>query len=275
MTTLSSTATAVVLATALLSNGNAAHLDTPDVAPGVYSLPAYATNFLSKVFGGFDSANDHLVTANSEGTTDTFVIGGSEVDELMGAAVLLRPSGDLLCSGTQIGPEWFLTAKHCTEVIRSTELHEYSIRLGSLTKASGGVQVRIAEVHEAKIGDVALVRLDQEITDYPMMQLADKLPAEDTEVDVYGWGMTQLQGAPAEHLKTAQTTFTGMATDLREGPGLTLIKGDGMANRGDSGGPAVSGGVQVGVCSGGTDTGTGFYGSVPFHRDWIRDVSGI
>lgn len=281
---MSRTSTAVALTAALLVNGAAAQAEAPTTEPDGWSLAGFASGLLSDVFGGFttdttgaDAAAvpDAAQEVGAEADIGATVIGGGEVDELMGAAVLLRPSGDLLCSGTQIGPEWFLTAKHCTEIIRSTEQSQYSIRIGSLTKSSGGVQARISEVYEAEVGDVALVRLDQEVTDYPIMQLADKLPDEDADVNVYGWGMTQLRGEPAEHLKTAQTTFTGMSTDLRGGPSLTLVKGDGMANRGDSGGPAVSGGVQVGVCSGGTDTGTGFYGSVPDHRDWIREISGI
>ncbi|MGK3207861.1 hypothetical protein [Amycolatopsis sp. MEPSY49] len=44
---------------------------------------------------------------------------------------------------------------------------------------------------------------------------------------------------------------------------------------GDSGGPMLDDGVQVGVCSTSDRSGTTTYGSVAAGRSWIRQVSGV
>lgn len=151
----------------------------------------------------------------------------------------------------------------------------YKVRLGSLSKTSGGVVVPIEQVYLPQTGgDIALLKLTRPVSDYPMVQLTSGDPQQGATVNIYGWGRTESNQMP-DRLKTASMRYTGKTKDLRGGPSVDLQRGNGLANRGDSGGPALSGGVQVGVCSGSDFRSYSVYASVADHRSWIQSTAGV
>jgi secreted trypsin-like serine protease len=81
-------------------------------------------------------------------------------------------------------------------------------------------------------------------------------------------------------LKVANVQVTGRSADAYGGRAIQSVGINGSAWKGDSGGPEISGGVQVGVAStvqnqDGTYTwGTNNYASVAASRSWIRTTAG-
>jgi secreted trypsin-like serine protease len=82
-------------------------------------------------------------------------------------------------------------------------------------------------------------------------------------------------------LKVANVQVTGQSTDAYGGRAIQSVGINGSAWKGDSGGPELAGGVQVGVAStvqnqdGSNTRGTNNYGSVASSRSWIRTTSGV
>jgi hypothetical protein len=68
--------------------------------------------------------------------------------------------------------------------------------------------------------------------------------------------------------------LTNNARDYFGGPAVRSRGISGTTGWGDSGGPQMYNGVQVGVCSTGTNT-EQTYASVAANRDWIRTVAGV
>jgi secreted trypsin-like serine protease len=193
------------------------------------------------------------------------------------------------CGGSLIAPDRVLTAGHCVEDMRVSELRMF---VGARTRQRGGydydgIPVRAVDVSThplyrpldggGPLNDVAILKLAAPVTNVPPVRLAT--PAEaglasgGSEATVIGWGVTKtdLQRAP-------------LATGLQQGD--LRILGDRACNRvygqdgsyrrsvmlcarsrnpdrrpntspcvGDSGGPLVVGGVQVGIVSFGISCG--------------------
>ena len=192
------------------------------------------------------------------------------------------------CGGTLIAPDRILTAGHCVEDLRVTDLRAY---VGAHTRRAGGYRYDGLEVDPVDIAthpgyrsleaggpasDSAIIRLAAPVQGVPLVPLAgpsDAVPAGGAEATVIGWGVTRtdLRRAPLAHA-------------LRQG-GLRVLSdrscnrvyGDGGSFRasvmlcarsrnalrrpntspciGDSGGPLVRGGVQIGIVSFGISCG--------------------
>ena len=192
------------------------------------------------------------------------------------------------CGGSLIAPDRILTAGHCVEDMRIGELRAY---VGAYTRQRGGYRYDGLEVDPVDVAshpdyrslddggpvnDAAVIRLAQPVPDAPLVTLAepDAPPlAPGAEALVIGWGVTRtdMRSAP-------------LALRLRQGP-LRLLSDrscsrvygqDGTFRRevmvcarsrnamrrpntspcvGDSGGPLLSGGVQVGIVSFGISCG--------------------
>jgi secreted trypsin-like serine protease len=194
------------------------------------------------------------------------IIGGSTVSSAPWAAAVFS-NGSFTCSGTIISPNYVLTARHC---INGT----MSVRVGSVNRGSGGV-TRTVSSTSARY-DLALMRLSSAVsTSY--MPLSSSYPPVNSTNSIYGWGMTCYSGCSASSvLKTATVRVT--STNQRDAYGGRAIGSteiSGNAWRGDSGGPQVYNGAQVGVASTADGQARQYYGSVAYNRSWIQSIAGV
>ncbi|WP_305788600.1 S1 family peptidase [Symbioplanes lichenis] len=194
------------------------------------------------------------------------IIGGSTVASAPWAAAVFS-NGSFTCSGTIISANYVLTARHC---ISGT----MSVRIGSVNRTSGGVTRTVSST--VTQNDLALMRLSSSVsTTY--MPLSSSYPPVGSTNSIYGWGMTCYSGCDASTvLKTAtvQVTSTNQ-TDAYGGRAIGSTRINGNAWRGDSGGPQVYNGAQVGVASTANGTTAQYYGSVAYNRSWITSVAGV
>ncbi|GIF08028.1 S1 family peptidase [Actinoplanes siamensis] len=201
----------------------------------------------------------------SDGVTP-YIIGGSTVSSAPWAAAVFS-NGSFTCSGTIISANYVLTARHC---ISGT----MSVRVGSVNRTSGGVTRTVSSTSTRS--DLALMRLSSPVTT-SYMPLSSSYPPVGSTNSIYGWGMTCYSGCDASAtLKTATVSVTSTnATDAYGGRAIASTGVNGNAWRGDSGGPQVYNGAQVGVASTADGTSRQYYGSVAYNRAWITSVAGV
>ncbi|SDT73209.1 S1 family peptidase [Actinoplanes derwentensis] len=195
-----------------------------------------------------------------------YIIGGSTVSSAPWAAAVFS-NGSFTCSGTIISANYVLTARHCVS-------GTMSVRVGSVSYGSGGVTRTVSS--SATRYDLALLRLSSAVsTSY--MPLSSAYPPVGSTNSIYGWGMTCYSGCSASPtLKTAtvQVTSTNQ-TDAYGGRAIGSTRINGNAWRGDSGGPQVYNGAQVGVASTADGSSRQYYGSVAYNRAWITSTAGV
>ncbi|WP_020658138.1 S1 family peptidase [Amycolatopsis benzoatilytica] len=208
------------------------------------------------------------------------IIGGGTAPSVSwGAQVYVNTPGrdfqGFNCSGTVIAPRWVMTAVHCLDQDGSGMF----VRVGSNT-LYGGTKIAVDREEQSPNGDIALLHLAQSTSAGPI-SLGGADPATGSTNQLYGWGRTTPTGPPASALKVANVQVTGQSTDAYGGRAIQSVGVNGSAWKGDSGGPELSGGAQVGVAStvqnqDGTNTrGTNNYASVAASRSWIRSTSGV
>ncbi|MET0492794.1 MAG: trypsin-like serine protease [Actinoplanes sp.] len=206
------------------------------------------------------------VPAAAQADPGPLIIGGSEVASAPWAAAVLS-NGSFTCSGTIISANYVLTARHC---ISGT----MSVRVGSVNRTSGGVTRTVSSTTTRN--DLALMRLSSAVsTTY--MPLSSAYPPVGSTNSLYGWGMTCYSGCSASTvLKTATVQVTSTnGTDAYGGRAIATTRINGNAWRGDSGGPQVYNGAQVGVASTADGQSRQYYGSVAYNRAWITSVAGV
>jgi len=194
------------------------------------------------------------------------IIGGSTVSSAPWAAAVFS-NGSFTCSGTIISANFVLTARHCIS-------GSMSVRVGSVNRSSGGVTRSVSSTSVRS--DLALMRLSSPVsTSY--MPLSSAYPPVGSTNSIYGWGMTCYSGCGASTvLKTATVRVTTTnARDAYGGRAIGSTRISGNAWRGDSGGPQVYNGAQVGVASTANGTSAQYYGSVAYNRAWIQSVAGV
>jgi secreted trypsin-like serine protease len=194
------------------------------------------------------------------------IIGGNTVSSAPWAAAVFS-NGSFTCSGTIISANYVLTATHC---ITGT----MSVRVGSVSRTSGGVTSAVSSTTTRY--DLALMRLSTPIT-ASYMTLSSSYPPVGSTNNIYGWGRTCYSGCGASTtLKTATVRVTN--TNQRDNSGGRAILStaiSGAAWSGDSGGPEVYNGSQVGVASLADGQSQQIYGSVAYNRSWITSVAGV
>ncbi|UQU64837.1 trypsin-like serine protease [Couchioplanes caeruleus] len=194
------------------------------------------------------------------------IIGGNTVSSAPWVAAVFS-NGSFTCSGTIISADYVLTARHC---ISGT----MSVRVGSVSRSSGGVTRTVSSTTTRN--DLALMRLSSSVsTSY--MPLASSNPPVNSTNSIYGWGQTCYSGCGASAtLKTATVRVTSTnVTDAYGGQAIRSTAISGNAWRGDSGGPEVYNGAQVGVASTADGQSIQNYGSVAYNRSWITQVAGV
>jgi secreted trypsin-like serine protease len=203
--------------------------------------------------------------AHADEPVTPYIIGGGTVSSAPWAAAVFS-NGSFTCSGTIISANYVLTARHCVS-------GTMSVRVGSVNRTSGGVT---RTVSSSSRYDLALLRLSSSVsTSY--MPLSSAYPPVGSTNSIYGWGMTCYSGCSASTvLKTATVSVTSTnQTDAYGGRAIGSTRVNGNAWRGDSGGPQVYNGAQVGVASTADGQSRQYYGSVAYNRSWITSVAGV
>jgi secreted trypsin-like serine protease len=203
-------------------------------------------------------------------SVEPLIIGGGTVSSAPWGAQVFA-SGQFNCSGTIIAPEWVLTARHC-------DSSTLSVRVGDVDLGQGESRT-VDSKATSPSGDILLLHLSSAVeTTY--MKLADAEPSVGATNDIYGWGRPQGTDPASPVLKTASVQVTGTSSDAFGGKAIASKGVSGAAWHGDSGGPQIAGGVQVGVCSTGENSGfdpngTQNYASVAASRSFIRSTAGV
>jgi hypothetical protein len=194
------------------------------------------------------------------------IIGGSAVSSAPWAAAVFS-NGTFQCSGTIISASYVLTATHC---IAGT----MSVRVGSVSRTTGGVTSSVTSTSTRY--DLALMKLATPITT-TYMGLSSAYPPIGSTNSIYGWGSTCSSGCSAATvLKTATVRVTSTTqTDNAGGRGILSSMITGAAWRGDSGGPEIYNGVQVGVASLADGVSQQIYSSIAYNRSWITSTAGV
>nr|MDT0656471.1 DUF1986 domain-containing protein [Micromonospora sp. DSM 115978] len=193
------------------------------------------------------------------------IIGGSTVSSAPWAAAVFQ-NGSFACSGSIIAARWVLTARHCIG-------GSMSVRVGSVYRASGGTTASVSSTYSRY--DIGLLYLSTSIS-ASYVTLASANPPVNSTNTIFGWGRTCTNCAASAQLKTAtvRVTTTG-SSDAYGGPAIQSTGVNGVAWRGDSGGPQFYNGQQVGVCSTGNGSTYQNYASVASSRSWIRSTTGV
>ncbi|ANH93223.1 trypsin [Streptomyces sp. SAT1] len=199
------------------------------------------------------------------------IIGGGYASSGPWAARLYA-NGQESCSATIIAPTWILTAKHCVSG------GSLSFRIGSLDQYSGGTTANGVQIYTHS-ADLALVRLDRSVsTTYATLGQPGTVRVGQS-VQVYGWGATSQCGSEincqSRYLKVADVTVSGGCSDAYGGSAICASRGNGITAGGDSGGPMMAGGVQVGVASTSDRQSSTAYANVTAYRSWIQSVAGV
>ncbi|WDZ86180.1 S1 family peptidase [Micromonospora cathayae] len=204
-------------------------------------------------------------TAAPSADVTPYIIGGGYVSSAPWAAAVFS-NGSFTCSGSVIGADWVLTARHCVS-------GSMSVRIGSVYYASGGTTRTVSASYTRY--DLALMRLSSPVsTSYVTLGTAN--PPSGSTNSIYGWGMTCYSGCSASsQMKTANVQVTGTTSDAYGGPAIQSTRINGNAWRGDSGGPQFYNGRQVGVASTANGTTIQNYSSVASSRSWITSITGI
>ncbi|RKT55253.1 S1 family peptidase [Saccharothrix australiensis] len=204
--------------------------------------------------------------AAPSGDVSPLIIGGSLVSSAPWSAAVYR-GGSFTCSGTILSPEWVLTAKHCVG-------SNLTVRVGNVHRAQGTPSSVSRYVNHAQ-ADQSLLRLSTPIQTSEYAKPADTNPANGTTNQIYGWGYTSRSGPVSPQLKTADVRMNSVCRDYYGGQALCTSRITGNAWSGDSGGPQMYNGLQVGVASTADGSSTQQYSSVPATREWIRTTAGV
>ncbi|XP_011871426.1 PREDICTED: chymotrypsin-1-like isoform X2 [Vollenhovia emeryi] len=205
--------------------------------------------------------------------------------------VSLRYQGSHVCGGSIIGQYKILTAAHCVDFVKSTR---------SLKIATGTVLVNGGQLHDvskivihpeysdraedAWVNDVAVITLSTPIQ-YNQLQapiaLATSQPKAGQQCTLSGWGQISTNGPLPRTLQKMNQSVVTLAHCQERHYDMPLTNNHLCAyNRygigacsGDSGGPLISNGVQVGITSWVLPCAKGepdAYTSVYHHLNFIR-----
>ncbi|MFJ2841723.1 S1 family peptidase [Streptomyces griseofuscus] len=232
-------------------------------------LGAAAALALSVTIGQQVASAQQAASASSWQVAQPTIIGGQYDSASWSADVHYTKNGSGgICSGAIIAAQWVLTAGHCSGDNEVVYVGDPELRSGT----KGTVDKKYTD--PGTKGDLLLLHLSSPIhTTY--LSLGSSNPPTGSTVQIWGWGDTTQGGSHSDRLKSGHMKVNGSnCTDLQGGPALCLVKGPDISAKGDSGGPALYNGVEVGLDSRGDDT-TKSYAQIAPHRSWIKKTAGV
>ncbi|XP_053684431.1 trypsin-7-like [Sabethes cyaneus] len=226
------------------------------------------------------------------------IVGGIDADiEDFPYQLSLRRGGSHICGASIISDRWALSAAHCT--YPTPVLSTITLRGGSNNRLEGGVlfDVERIENHPAYVdptleNDVSLLRSTVEFAGANIAAIAlvpvDTYFSAGTRAVVSGWGLTSVPGSLPIILQKVDIPIIDQET-CRAGWPVGWVTDDMLcasepgrdACNADSGSPLVTGGLQIGAVSWGSDFCLGNEPGVfariafPVIRNWIAEVSGV
>ncbi|XP_022904433.2 trypsin delta-like [Onthophagus taurus] len=231
-------------------------------------------------------------------TLDGRIVGGRDayIEEFPYQVSLLW-FGSHICGGSLISQNFVVTAAHCTDGATASQ---FSIRVGSSIRNSGGSTYTVSQVHqhpqydEDTIDfDISVLRISNNVALGSAVGLIG-LPTQDQPINagddatVTGWGTLTEGGILPSQLQAVVVPVVSQA-ECRRAYGTSSItdrmmcagvpQGGKDACQGDSGGPLVVGGELIGIVSWGYGCARpgfpGVYSSVPALRSFILSQAGI
>lgn len=230
------------------------------------------------------------------------IIGGHQAEAVPVVYISVkRGHKTFQCSGTVLGEgNWILTASHCVEDKHGNpvDLEDIAVRVGgngpSLAEKSvfGVVNVFLNNYDRAgNQDDLALLELD-----YPYVGVTQLLldPSENVPEtgDVYGWGTTKVDSDFQPLPESVASTLMGVEVPILEDsacqsvygsnydPETMICAGSASADAcdGDSGGPLMVNGLQIGIVAYGLGCARpgypGVYIDVRAYAQWIYEYIG-
>jgi secreted trypsin-like serine protease len=204
------------------------------------------------------------------------IIGGGYATYAPWAARMFY-NGQQRCSATIIAPTYILSAQHCVSGLTASGL---TFRIGSLDQFSGGTVARGVSYTTHSVADLAIIRIDRSVAaTYSPLGTTSNVWVGQT-VQVYGWGAT-CTGQPeincqSQRLKVANVIVTSVTcSDYRGGIAVCARYGNGIPAGGDSGGPMMASGRQVGVASTSDRATRTAYTNITRYRSWIQSIAGV
>ncbi|KNC78546.1 hypothetical protein SARC_09030 [Sphaeroforma arctica JP610] len=215
-------------------------------------------------------------TVNAEATISSKIIGGVDVAGQSWMAALRVDGGNVICGATLIDSTHLLTAAHCVAEQQSVYT---AFTEGRVLAYIGGTNIYNSDEFEIATVikgvwhpdfdedtydfDVAVLTLSRPITNRTPIQMAtidnSELEADGTTTSIIGWGTTIADSSRGSStLQEIQVPIISDKLCERSYPGLVeermfcagIYYGGGMDScRGDSGGPILVDGIQIGITS--------------------------
>jgi len=222
------------------------------------------------------------------------IVGGNEtsISAHPYAVYLTDKSGNQFCGGVIVSPGAVVTAAHCADAVRKSDLRVVAGRQDKRTNDGSTVSVRDVWIPSSfsdpgKGDDVAVLKLSQRLPYQPANLPGDEsYYAEGTQATVMGWGRTSDGGARSDVLRSADVPIVSDSSckasypnyDSRSMVCAGYPQGGVDACQGDSGGPLVVGDTLIGLVSWGDGCARagkpGVYTRVSTYVDAIRSEAG-